>query len=613
MSTPDQDYIYGDKLDTDRDVYDDFILCLSLNVNGLQQEKWKAKNDRIRKFLKKYDFDIMGFQESNLNWDMIQPKDQWDERTLGWWKGGHNSIKSYNKQDVISKAIQPGGCMTTSVNKAKRKVIGNGVDFRGLGRWAWTRFRGKQEVTLRVVTAYRPGSNAGAHTVYSQQKSYFDDRDIEGQPKDIMLDELCGEITKWQEEGDRIILMMDVNEHVDNDNISTTFENMGLTEAIIGRHQEDAGYQATFNRGRDPIDGIFVSQELHIQSAGYLPFGESPSDHRGLWIKLKEEDVFGYSMEKIDPPLARRLTLEDPRVVNKWIDIYKTFLLNNKVIHRAFKLQVSIEQGLWNETSEKEYEVIRNLRKQGIQLADSKCRKLHMGEVPWSMTLQSARDEIELWTNVVSRKRGTKVSTRFISRLEKTVGISHSLQISMQEANTRLQESYKRYYELKLVAQELRESWLMELAAIKAKTIGGDQHKHYSQLILQERQRIASRRMKKVFGKIQGGGLTHVTVNQDDGSHLEYTRKEDIEHACLEENRKKFSQTNNTPAMIGQLADELGYDGTSEACKQILNGTYTTPPGTHEYTKAYIRELKRPVNIQHTPTAAIPTSTFQDG
>ena len=44
----------------DCDVYDDSILCLSLNVNGLQQEKWKAKNDQIRKFLKKYDFDIMG-------------------------------------------------------------------------------------------------------------------------------------------------------------------------------------------------------------------------------------------------------------------------------------------------------------------------------------------------------------------------------------------------------------------------------------------------------------------------------------------------------------------------------------------------------------------------
>ena len=76
--------------------------------------------------------------------------------------------------------------------------------------------------------------------------------------------------------------------------------------------------------------------------------------------------------------------------------------------------------------------------------------------------------------------------------------------------------------------------------------------------------------MKEVFEKIQGGRLTHVTVIQEDGSSLKYTSKDDIEQACLEENCKKFSQTSNTPAMIGQLADELGYDQTSEACKQIV-------------------------------------------
>ena len=92
-----------------------------------------------------------------------------------------------------------------------------------------------------------------------------------------------------------------------------------------------------------------------------------------------------------------------------------------------------------------------------------------MGEVPWSMTLQSARDNIELWSNIVSRKKGTKVSTKYISRLEKTTSNFHSCQVSMQEAYDRLKESYKRFYELKTVAFELRESWLMELAAIKAK------------------------------------------------------------------------------------------------------------------------------------------------
>ena len=156
VTTPQSDntYMYGDNLNMDRDVNDDSVLCLSLNVNGLQKSNWKVKNERVRNLLKNYEFDIMSLQEINLNWGKVRPKDQWDERTLGWWENGHNTSKAYNKQDVIQRATQPGGCMVVSTNTAKRKVIGNGSDPRGLGRWAWTRYQGIQHKTLRVVSAY---------------------------------------------------------------------------------------------------------------------------------------------------------------------------------------------------------------------------------------------------------------------------------------------------------------------------------------------------------------------------------------------------------------------------------------------------------------------------
>ena len=285
----DDTLIFGDTLDMDHDAYDGSILCLSLNINGLQSEKWKAKNDRLRTFLKNYNFDIMGFQETNLNWDKVEPKDQWDERTTGWWKGGHTSIKAFNKEDITSTIYQPGGCMIASVNSVKRKIIGCGVDTRRLGRWAWTRYQGKHELSVRVITAYRPGDHAGAHTVFSQQRSYFDNLDDTRHPRDSMLEELGEAIKSWQEEGDSIILLMDANENVSNDNMNDFFDELGMKEAILDRHHDQQDYQPTYHRGRDPIDGIFVSNHLDIEAAGYLPFGDSPSDHRGLWVKIKED------------------------------------------------------------------------------------------------------------------------------------------------------------------------------------------------------------------------------------------------------------------------------------------------------------------------------------
>ena len=50
----------------------------------------------------------MGLQETNLNWDKVGVKDTWEERTMGWWKGGNISILAHNKMDLIDTVHQPG-------------------------------------------------------------------------------------------------------------------------------------------------------------------------------------------------------------------------------------------------------------------------------------------------------------------------------------------------------------------------------------------------------------------------------------------------------------------------------------------------------------------------
>ncbi len=66
----------------------------------------------------------MGLQESNLNWLQIPAADQWEERVLGWWEFRDATVKSYNTQEAIQTAVQPGGCMMISANKAKAQVKG---------------------------------------------------------------------------------------------------------------------------------------------------------------------------------------------------------------------------------------------------------------------------------------------------------------------------------------------------------------------------------------------------------------------------------------------------------------------------------------------------------
>ena len=68
----------------------------------------------------------------------------------------------------------------------------------------------------------------------------------------------------------------------------------------------------------------------------------------------------------------------------------------------------------------------------------------------------------------------------------------------------------------------------MDLAAIKAKELGGDQQTYYNNMVTQEKQRRAAQRLKCIRQKGHGGGLTKVSVKQQDNSILDYTNKEDI-------------------------------------------------------------------------------------
>ena len=88
----------------------------------------------------------------------------------------------------------------------------------------------------------------------------------------------------------------------------------------------------------------------------------------------------------------------------------------------------------------------------------------------------------------------------------------------------------------------------------------------YLNLIQQEKQRRAGQRLRSILEKSIGKGLEKVGICMDN-SYSELTQKEDIEQVCLEENRKKFLQTNGTSAMSGKLASELGFIGDSTVCK----------------------------------------------
>ena len=76
-------------------------------------------------------------------------------------------------------------------------------------------YQGRDNLWLRVVVAYRPnGPGQGTGTVYAQQEAYVLTVDIDDDPRDIFFSDLINNISKWQEEGDQIILLADINDDI---------------------------------------------------------------------------------------------------------------------------------------------------------------------------------------------------------------------------------------------------------------------------------------------------------------------------------------------------------------------------------------------------------------
>ena len=204
--------------------------------------------------------------------------------------------------------------------------------------------------------------------------------------------------------------------------------------------------------------------------SGYLPFGTFQSDHRALWIDLTQSSVYGFRIPKTIHPNIRRLQYNVPHVRNKWIQLYTQFLRQNKVIQRQFKLEAGISDGSIDENQVKEFEKILQLRTEGFNYAEKRCRKIYCGQVPFSPTVQKARLEIELWKAASTIISGRKYSSTKFRRLEKKTRLFNLLKKGKHELHTGETKAFSAYWKSKNSADRLRQSFILQ----KAESIADD-------------------------------------------------------------------------------------------------------------------------------------------
>ena len=583
--------IFGDKITKQK--HKGMVRIGFLNVNGVPSFNDHLKNERLYTAIKDHRLDVIGMSEINRNWNMLDSESGWRARTRTWWEAS-KAVVAHNYKDCNTSSFQPGGNIVQCMGKVTHEVIGSGWDPTGLGRWSWLRFRGKHEVTLMMICAYRPcrpSRATGVNTTYSQHLRYFDDNDDDRDPRQAILEDLGKFIQECHHNQDQIIVMMDMNEDVNSNQVQQWLEENGLRDAITDQREETP--PPTYHRGSAQIDGIFISASLNPVKSGFLEFGMFPSDHRALWIELTFENAFGCSMKNPVLPAARRLKSNDPKVSKKWKDLMKAHAEHHKIKKKLNYLHRHKDQ--WHTAKwQRKMEKVMQLRNQGWKHADKHCRKLTMGQVHFSPCIKTAGANIALWKGVIKKKKGCKFSMSRIRSLEKQAGCKQSMHLSIEEATSKLDDAQTKYNRLKKNSKALRVKFLEQ----KAQDIAEDKELStanvYKQLIRNEQQRESARRIKYVLRKVNDKGVTKIDQLNNAGQREEVTSKEGIEKGCLQANKEKYLQSKFTPCLTEPLRSELGLLADTPASQAILDGTYVAPEGSHPYAQEFFQQFKRP-------------------
>ena len=610
-SSPNQNHskykTFGDHL-SEKDPDDIRIVSQNINCLGISTIN-NPKQERAINWLIRHEVDIIGWQEIGIAFHMLPHSKRLAERLKDprWTKQRISS--THNKHEKVD-SFQYGGTAMATFDEPAHRVHSTGGDTTGLGRWSWITFNGKNNVTTRIISAYVPckSSNDKYKTVYNQHRRYFLRQGNTECPRKLFQLHLVQSIKKWQQQGEQIVLLIDMNENLSRMGpiqSALCYECQLIDPIREIHHKSKSKLPPTSLTGSVPIDGIFVSPQLrNISKGGWISISESIGDHRALFIDVPSKILLGENSFTIHRHTARRLTCDRPNVVGKFNDLLQKQLQNQHTFSSFDKFMHAYQ----NNAYETSHQIIADLNKidrsitNAVRYAEKKCRKINAGNVPYTPELSNAGQLINLWNNIIRKKKGCNISSKYLQRIAKKLGVSQPMKLSLHDCELERKSASRNYRKLKKNAQQSRTLFMHDLAAQHAARGNESISNVILRMTRNEELRSSYRRIKNVTKPFLGATEKVLTsINNSLNEETTTTDKETIEKALSEENIKKFTTAYSSPFLQKPLSPLLGQTATSSTAQKILNGTFSDQIKLSKSTKLFIQHLKMPTSILNNP------------
>ena len=564
------------------------------NANGFDTHAVNnARAAAISSFCREAESDFHCMQEVGINWSRMERRGQLKElfrtETLLRCSAAHNKHGHHGLR-------QWGGTAAMTFGDAAARVSETGVDPSGLGRWAWISFKGRNNFRTRIISAYRPcrSSQQALGSVYSQHKRRFRALQRPGCPRQLFIDDLKAELTRWRANGERLIVCVDGNENVRKGPLYDMFTDpsLGMREVMSTRHANlpvTPTFCAGGRMGSVPIDGVWVTPDLTEERATWLAIGKGPGDHRYGIVDIKWTTLLGEDIFKIKRPNARRLSTSNYESQKNYQRVLERQYRQHRLLPKMYQLYPTLVPPLAT-TLRPRMEGIDRPKSDAMRHAEKKCRRKMMGVVPFSPEVTLWDHRAKLWKYVKERRQGYRRSSSYIRILAKKAKIQCPLSVTLAQATANHEEALQEWRTLKKGAPELRISFLKEKIndpRAHAKKVAAAKR-----MLRREEARADSGRINYALEKQRAGAISKVEVVSPNGVVI-YNSQDEVEAAVMHNNEARFRLTEDTPFMQEPLREEVGFLGATEAAQQMLAGTYVCPPGTDEFTQHFVDCLKQ--------------------
>ena len=315
------------------------------NVKGLTYSTSREDYNYYMSCLRAYEVDIAGLSETNTCWAHPHLSNEFKCSIRRHYRQSKVTFGSPTREiDSCSPTenFQAGGNLTLVTGNLVSTIDGavDLSDTTGLGRWSGVTLSGRSGLRLTIITAYRvcSGTPRTASLGSALVREYEYLRSISHTPtttpRQAILNDLSSLLSRLQDIGHMIILMLDANSTIDTDQRFASFlSDHGLQDL----HQHDPPPSTYIGSASRRIDYIFGSDTLldYVARSGSLAYAEGPqSDHRGLYIDLQMDELIQSKVEKMVPPSFRSLHTGNPEHVLKYHASMIMYYEQHKMVDR---------------------------------------------------------------------------------------------------------------------------------------------------------------------------------------------------------------------------------------------------------------------------------------